>query len=165
LQKEGLPKQSLPPLYRFCLLMMGDATKAQEVFQSTMHEAALRAAQGELPADRLWLFRDARDRCLEASESGIQAEEVEMEEHEISAKAPSQIARLEPAQLAIWIAGAPEPQRTALALFYLDQFDHEDLLALTELKTAEFARHIANGRQQFQGWLNATFPLEKSEPA
>ena len=83
---------------------MGDATKAQEVFQSTMHEAALRAAQGELPADHLWLFRDARGRCLEASESGIQAEEVEMEEHEISAKAPSQIARLEPAQLAIWIA-------------------------------------------------------------
>jgi DNA-directed RNA polymerase specialized sigma24 family protein len=160
LQKEGVPKQSLPQLYRFCFLMMGDAIKAQEIFQATMHEAALRAAQGELPKDRLWLFRDARGRCLEASEAGIQPEEVEMEEHIIASCAPAQIAQLEPVQLAVWVAGAPEPQRSALALFYLDHFDHADLLELVELKPAEFSKQIANGRQQFQGWLNATCPQE-----
>jgi DNA-directed RNA polymerase specialized sigma24 family protein len=158
LQKQGVPKDSLPQLYRFCLLMTGEAAKAQEIFQATMHEAALRAAQGELPKDRFWLFRDARGRCLEASESGLQAEEVEMEEHEIAASAPAQIGQLEPAQLAVWIAGAPEPQRSALALFYLDHFTHEDLLDLLELKPAEFSKYIAEGRQQFQGWLNATCP-------
>ena len=83
-----------------------------------------------------------------------------MEEHEIASRAPQQIAQLEPVQLAVWIAGAPEPQRSALALFYLDHFNHEDLLALLELKPAEFSRHIANGRQQFQSWLNATVPSE-----
>lgn len=140
--------------------MTGDALKGQEIFQATMHEAALRAAQGELPKDRLWLFRDARGRCLEASESGIQAEEVEIEEHEIAAWAPQQIGQLEPGQLAIWIAGAPEPQRSALALFYLDHFNHEDLLELIELKPAEFSKYIANGRQEFQSWLNASFPHE-----
>ena len=138
--------------------MMGDPIKAQEIFQATMHEAALRAAQGELPKDRFWLFRDARGRCLEASEAGIQAEDVEMEEHEIASWAPAQIARLEPEQLAIWISGAPEPQRSALAFFYLDHFDHDDLLDLVELKPAEFSKYISNGRQQFQGWLNAAFP-------
>ena len=142
--------------------MMGNPIKAQEIFQATMHEAALRAAQGELPKDRWWLFRDARGRCLEASEAGIQAEDVEMEEHEIASWAPEQIARLEPEQLAIWIAGAPEPQRSALAFFYLDHFDHKDLLDLIELKPAEFSKHVANGRQQFQGWLNATFPHESA---
>lgn len=139
--------------------------KAQEVFQATMHEAALRAAQGELPTDRLWLFRDARGRCLEASEAGMQAEEVDMEEHEIAAWAPAQVAKLESAQLAIWIAGAPEPQRTALALFYVDHFEHDELLDLAELKAPELARHIGNGRQQFQGWLNTTFPHEPGGPA
>ncbi len=143
--------------------MMGDAVKAQEIFQATMHEAALRAAQSEVPVDRLWLFRDARERCLEASEAGMQAEEVDMEEHEIAAWAPSQVAKLEGSQLAIWIAGAPEPQRTALALYYLNHFDHDELLELADFKTAELARHIANGRQQFQGWLNTTFPHEQSE--
>src|SRR5689334_9912304 len=105
--------------------MLGDAAKAQEVFASVMHDAALRAAQGELPKDRLWLFNDARWRCLEASEAGLQAEPVEMEEHEIAATAPAQIRHLDPSQLAIWISAAPDPQRTALALFYLDEFDHE----------------------------------------
>jgi DNA-directed RNA polymerase specialized sigma24 family protein len=163
LQKNSIPNQNLPQLYRFCFLMLGDAAKAQEVFESIMHDAALRAAQGELPKDRLWMFNDARWRCLEISESGLQAEPVEMVEHEIAPTAPSQIGRLDPHQLAIWISGAPDPQRSALALFYLDEFDHEALLALTELKTAELAKLIANARQEFQAWLNATVPPE--EPA
>jgi DNA-directed RNA polymerase specialized sigma24 family protein len=160
LDKQGIPKKSLPQLYRFCLLMTGDATKAQEIFQATLHEAALRAAQGELPRDPLFLFRDARSRCLEASESGIQPEEIEMEEHEVAAWAPAQIAHLEPGQLAIWISGAPEPQRSALALFYLDQFTNEEILDLLDLKEPQFSHLIAGGRTQFQAWLNATFAHE-----
>lgn len=138
--------------------MLGDAAKAQEVFQTIMHEAALRAAQGELPKERLWLFRDARFRCLHASEAGLQPEDVEMEEHPIGANTPGQIQKLEPAQLAIWISAAPDPQRSALALFYLDEFDHEELLALTELKTQELAKYIGTARQEFQAWLDATVP-------
>jgi DNA-directed RNA polymerase specialized sigma24 family protein len=161
-QNPSLPNENLPQLYRFCFLMLGDAAKAQEIFNAIMHNAALRAAAGELPKDRHWLFRDARGRCLEASEAGLQAEPVEMEEHEIAPTATSQIAQLDPTQLAIWISAAPDPQRTALALFYLDEFDHRELLALTELKTAELANLIADGRQQFQAWLNATVPPEET---
>ncbi|MDQ2824165.1 MAG: hypothetical protein M3R29_01815 [Verrucomicrobiota bacterium] len=162
MEQNGVPNQNLAQLYRFCFLMMGEAAKALEIFQAIMHDAALRAAQGEVPKDRSWLFRDARFRCLEASEAGLQAEPVEMEEHEIDPAAPSQIGRLDSTQLAIWISGAPDPQRSALALFYLDEFDHQELLALTELKTAEFAKFIADGRQQFQAWLNATVPHEET---
>ena len=126
-----------------------------------MHDAALRAAQGELPKDRLWLFNDARFRCLEVSEAGLQAEEIEMEEHELAATAPAQINQLDPQQLAIWVSAAPDPQRSALALFYLDEFSFEELLALTELKPADLGRLIENGRQEFQAWLNATVPPEE----
>jgi len=138
--------------------MTGDAARAQEIFQATMHEAALRAAQGELPRDRLWLFREARGRCLEASEAGLQPEDVEMEEHEVASWGPEQISQLEPNQLAIWIAGAPDPQRSALALFYLDQFNQDEMLDLLDLKLPEFSKYIAGGRSQFQAWLNATIP-------
>jgi DNA-directed RNA polymerase specialized sigma24 family protein len=162
LQKNSLPNQNLPQLYRFCFLMLGDAAKAQEVFESVMHDAALRAAQGQLPKDRLWLFNDARWRCLEVSESGLQAEPLETEEHEIAASAPAQIRHLDSNQLAIWISAAPDPQRTALALFYLDEFAHEELLTLTELKTPELGPLIANARQEFQAWLNATVPPEET---
>ncbi len=138
--------------------MTGDARKAQEVFHASLREAAERSAHGEIPRDPFWLFRDARWRCLEASEQGLQAEDVEIEEHEPAPWAESQINKLECNQLAIWISGAPDPQRTALALFYLDEFNYRDLLTLTELKSDELAKEISNGRQQFQAWLDTTLP-------
>lgn len=149
-------KQNLPQLYRFCFLMTGDARKAQEVFHASLREITERVSNGEAPRDPLWLFRDARGRCLEASEQGMQAEDVEFEEHELSPEAASQIGKLDFNQLAIWISGAPDPQRTVLALFYLDEFDYDDLLSLTELKPDELAKALSAGRQQFQAWLNIT---------
>jgi DNA-directed RNA polymerase specialized sigma24 family protein len=152
------PKQNLRQLYRFCFLMLGDSGKAQEVFKTTLREAALRAAHGELPNQRFWLFRDARWRCLEASETDLQAEPLQLKERDITPEAASQIAQLEPEQLAIWISAAPDPQRTALALFYLDEFDYTEILELAELKITELSQLLAQGRRQFQAWLDAMLP-------
>jgi DNA-directed RNA polymerase specialized sigma24 family protein len=153
-------KQNLPQLYRFCFLMLGDARKAQEVFQATLREATLLCANGEPPSDPFWLFRDARWHCLEASEHGLQAEAVALEEHELSPLASAQIERLDVNQLAVWISAAPEPQRTVLALFYLDEFDYREILSLAELKLGELSRLLADGRRQLQAWLDATVPQE-----
>ena len=142
--------------------MTGEANKAGEVFQKTVREAQLRIAHGEPPADRLWFFRSARDRCLDACEAGLQAEAVEMEEHEISPSASGQVERLTVDQLAIWISAAPEPQRSALALFYLDEFSLRDLLSILGLKVGELADLLSSARRQFQAWLNATLPSEEA---
>lgn len=151
-------RQNLPQLYRFCFLMLGDSRKAQEVFHATLREAAQRAARGELPSERFWLFRDARWRCLEATKSDLQPEPLEIDEREIAVDASSQIGRLDPMQLAIWISAAPDPQRSALALFYLDEFDYREVLDLAELKLGELSRCLNNGRRQLQAWLDAKFP-------
>lgn len=151
-------KQNLPQLYRFCFLMLGDSLKAQEVFRTTLREAALRAAQGELPREPFWLFRDARWRCLEADKADLQPEPVAMDEHDVAPHAAAQIEQLEPAQLAVWISGALDPQRTALALFFLDEFDYREILEIADLKLSEFSRLLAQGRRQLQAWLNAKFP-------
>ena len=153
-------KQNLPQLYRFCFLMQGDAAKAQEVFQTTLREAALRASQGEPPKERFWLFRDARWRCLEASEADVQPESLKLDEHDVAPHAASQIERLDPTQLAVWISGAPDPQRTALALFYLDEFDYNEILDLAELKLSELSRYLTRGRGQLQAWLDAKHPQQ-----
>jgi DNA-directed RNA polymerase specialized sigma24 family protein len=153
-------KQNLPQLYRFCFLMLGDPRRAQEVFQATLREATLLWANGETPSDPFWLFRDARWRCLKASEHSLQPEAVAIEEHELSPSASAQVERLDVDQLAIWISAAPEPQRSVLALFYLDEFDYREILALTELKLGELSRLLADGRRQLQAWLNATVPQE-----
>jgi DNA-directed RNA polymerase specialized sigma24 family protein len=156
----GVPdqKQNLPQLYRFCFLMLGDSRQAQDVFHATLREAAQRAAHGELPAEPFWLFRDARWRCLEATKKDLQPESFEMDENEVAVRAAAQIERLDPMQLAIWISGAPDPQRTALALFYLDEFDYLQILDVAELKLSQLSRFLAKGRRQLQAWLDANFP-------
>jgi DNA-directed RNA polymerase specialized sigma24 family protein len=155
-------KQNLPQLYRFCFLMLGDSRKAQEIFHTTLREAALRAAHGELPNEPFWLFRDARSRCLEASETDLQPEPLEIDEHDIASGAASQIEQLEPAQLAVWISSAPDPQRTALAFFYLDEFDYREILDLAELKLSELSRFLAQARRQLQAWLDARVPESRN---
>ena len=141
--------------------MTGDASKAQEAFQNTVREAALRSARDEPPPDRLWFFRDARWRCLAVCELGLQAEPGMLEEADISPVAPMQIMQLEPDQLAVWISTAPELQRSALALFYLDEFTLREMLSLLEIKTAEFADLLSSARRQFQAWLDATTPYDE----
>jgi DNA-directed RNA polymerase specialized sigma24 family protein len=152
--------ENLPQLYRFCFLMTGDAAKAQEAFQDTVREAAVRSARGEPPADRLWFFRDARWRCVAVCEEGIQAEPGMLDEADISPIAPVQIEQLDPDQLAVWISAAPEPQRSALALFYLDEFSLGEMVALLEVKANEVSELISSGRRQFQAWLDATLPYQ-----
>jgi DNA-directed RNA polymerase specialized sigma24 family protein len=152
-------QQSLLQLYRFCFLMLADAARAQEIFQATLREAAQLSADGEPPRDRAWFFRSARWRCVEKGEEGLQAEDVDLETEPLAANAPKQIGKLDPAQLAIWISAAPDPQRTALALFYLDEFDHQELLSIAELKSAELAKLLSGARHEFQAWLDATVPI------
>ena len=154
--------QNLPQLYRFCFLMTGDAGKAQEAFRNTVREAALRSARDEPPQDRLWFFRDARWRCLAVCEESLQAEPGMLEETEISAVGPMQVEQLEPDQLAVWISAAPDPQRSALSLFYLDEFSFREMQALLEMKAGELSDLISSGRHQFQSWLDATTPYHEA---
>src|ERR1700755_175623 len=91
----------LPQLYRFCFLMTGDSAKAQTAFQDTVREAATRTDADEPPPDRLWFFRQARERCIALGEQGIQAEPGMLEEGEIAPDAAAQIAALTPEQLGV----------------------------------------------------------------
>ncbi len=156
MQKEETNELSrtLPQLYRFCLLMTGDAGKALEAFQTTVREAALLAARGQLPADRLWPFHEARHQCLLSAEQDVQAEAATLPESPISPDASRRVAQLDPEQLAVWISAAPEPQRSALAFFYLNEFSHREMQNLLDLKMSELAGLISHGRTQFQAWLN-----------
>lgn len=134
--------------------MTGDAAKALEAFQNTLREAALLAARRQLPDDRLWCFHEARHQCVQITAKDLQPEKTETAEQAIAPDAPARVAQLEPAQLASWIASAPEPQRSALAYFYLNEFSHREMQNLLDVKMEELASLISHGRAQFQAWLN-----------
>jgi DNA-directed RNA polymerase specialized sigma24 family protein len=156
LEKEGVQdfSQSLPQLYRFCFLMTGEEGKALNAFQNTVREAALLASRGQLPADRLWSFHEARHQCLEVAKGAVQPESAELPEEPISSDAATRVAQLHPDQFAAWISAAPEPQRSALAFFYLNEFSHREMQNLLDVKMNELASLISHGRSQFQAWLN-----------
>jgi DNA-directed RNA polymerase specialized sigma24 family protein len=137
--------------------MTGDTAKAQEVFQDTLREAAFHSANQE-PPDRYWFFSQARWHCLDVTAQGVQPEVLESNLADVSEDAPEQIAQLHAEQLAIWISAAPDPQRSALALFYLDEFSYREIMSMLELKLGELAHAIAFGRREFQAWLNAAVP-------
>lgn len=139
--------------------MTGEESKAGEVFQETVREAARLVAKGEHPPDRQWFFREARGRCLAANKKSVQAELLKHDLAEISPHAREQIKQLEPAQLAIWISSAPEPQRSAMALYYLDEFGYREILSILHLKIGELARALGLGRREFQAWLDSTIPV------
>jgi DNA-directed RNA polymerase specialized sigma24 family protein len=88
----------------------------------------------------------------------LQAEPLPVDEEEVSPSASAQIAQLLPEQLAVWISAAPEPQRSALATFYLDEFTPREMMKLLDLKASEISELIHSARRQFQAWLNATTP-------
>jgi DNA-directed RNA polymerase specialized sigma24 family protein len=162
LQLSGLEKderqgfsRSLPQLYRFCFLMTGDTSKALLAFQNTLREAALLASRDQLPADRLWSFHEARHQCLTIVKGDVQPESNTMPEEAISSDAAARLAQLVPDQLAAWIAAAPEPQRSALAFFYLNEFTHREMQNLLDVRMNELADLISHGRMQFQAWLNS----------
>ncbi len=156
LQREEITdlSRSLPQLYRFCFLMTGDAAKALQAFQNTLREAALLASRRQLPDDRLWSFHEARHQCILLTQHGVQPESSKLAEETIASDAPGRVAQLDPTQLAVWIAAAPEPQRSALAFFYLNEFSHREMQNLLDIKMEELAGLISHGRAQFQAWLN-----------
>jgi DNA-directed RNA polymerase specialized sigma24 family protein len=143
--------------------MTGEPSKAQDIFQDTVREAAFLAAKGEPPPNRYWFFREARWRCLDVVAHGMQPEQRTNDSTEVSPQAAEQIEQLEPEQLAIWISAAPEPQRSALALYYLDEFNYREMMSMLGLKLNDLSRAIASGRREFQAWLNATVPVAASE--
>ncbi len=134
--------------------MTGEAGKALAAFQGTLREAALLASREQLPNDRLWPFHEARHQCVLLAEQDLQPEPVVLPEETIAPDAAARVAQLEPGQLAAWVAGAPEPQRSALAFFYLNEFSHREMQNLLDVKMEELASLISHGRTQFQAWLN-----------
>ncbi|HET7511329.1 MAG TPA: hypothetical protein VFJ88_01085 [Chthoniobacterales bacterium] len=144
----------LPQLYRFCFLMTGETTKALHAFQNTLREAALLASRTQLPADRLWAFHEARHQCLIISNNEVKPESAVLPEEPIGADVAERAKGVDPEQLGAWIAAAAEPQRSALAFYYLNEFTHREMQNLLDLKMSELAGLISHGRAQFQAWLS-----------
>src|SRR2546430_15175755 len=94
-------------------------------------------AGSQAPAYSYFTLLEARWRCLDVVAHGVQPEHGTSESTEVSPQAAEQIEQLEAEQLAIWISAAPAPQRSPLALYYLDEFNFPEIMAMLGLKFNE----------------------------
>jgi DNA-directed RNA polymerase specialized sigma24 family protein len=120
--QETLPyAELLPDLYRFAFLMTGSAEIAAEVLQMAVERSArtLRQVRDAGRAKR-WLFSQARLDCAGASghANGHCVFTGDAARPCPEAPVPA-IFNDQPRQLALVFAVLPEPERCALALFYL----------------------------------------------
>ena len=120
------PSNALAEFFRFAVLLTGDARSAEKVLVDTLIEAEAQLEQLRKPKSRqAWFVTRIRERCLKNDESDPAPPHLPREEGGNGLLL--EIAEIESAALAQRFHGLPEPERSALALFYLDFFTVEEI--------------------------------------
>jgi DNA-directed RNA polymerase specialized sigma24 family protein len=142
----------LPDLYRFAFLMTGSAEVAAEVLQIGVERSAhtLRQVRDAGRAKR-WLFSQARLDCSAASGHANGRCLFGADETQPCPEAPvPAVFNDQPRQLALVFAILPEPERCALALFYLYILTPRELGEVMDLKPSDLGTLLSHGRSLLQ---------------
>ena len=135
MQTSPPPHPALAEFYRFSLLLTGDAQRAEYTLADTLAEAEAHLAQVRSETGRkAWLVQRLRQRCQKNYASGA-----------LDAEPPA--SGLEAAHLARRFHELPEPERSALALFYLDLFTVVEIAELLQMDAATFSETLAAARR------------------
>ena len=143
----------MPDIYRFAFLMTGSAELAAEVLRSSVERAARTLRQiHDLGRAKRWLFSQARLDCAAATTVNAHAPGVAHgAEAPVRPEAPvPAVFNDHPRQLALVFTVLPEPERCALALFYLYVLTPEELSDVLELKPRDLGLLLNRGRALLQ---------------
>lgn len=154
LENEPSPSATLAEFYRFAVLLTGQIAKAEQVMADTLTQAegALAQIRNET-SRRAWFVSRIRERCSGEEEGAAQAPRLLREED--ADPGPLQVLEIEAYLVAQRFAQLPEPERSALALFYLDSFTNEDIAKLLKLQSHDLADTLHRARTRLQGLLRA----------
>jgi DNA-directed RNA polymerase specialized sigma24 family protein len=151
--QETLPYAELmPDLYRFAFLMTGSAEVAAEVLRISVERSArtLRQIRDAGRAKR-WLFSQARQDCSAAKPGNEESCPFAAEDGTPRPEAPvPAVCNDQPRQLALVFAVLPEPERCALALFYLYLLSAAELAEIMDLKPRDLGALLNRGRALLQ---------------
>jgi RNA polymerase sigma factor (sigma-70 family) len=146
LQTELLPNAALTEFYRFALLLTGNPKAAEQIITETLQDVATRLSELRHESHRRsWLATKIRERCLQGSEGTTQETPQLVPEASNGEHAPS--SDIEALILAHRFSTLPEPERSALALFYLDLFTPEEIASLLKMELDDLAPLLARARK------------------
>ena len=146
----------LAEFYRFALLLTGDHRVAEKIMAETLHEAEGQLAElRKLASRQAWLVQRIRERCLR--ENAVNENEVpRLLRAPADAGERREILTIEAFIVAQRFSTLPEPERSALALFYLDLFEPAEIARLLKLPIEELAATLGRGRAQLSEAMQGT---------
>ena len=135
------PTQELAPLYRFALLLTGDEELSEQVVIASCADCAGRIESYRSAASRTaCLLHGIRARCLKVKRpaNGTSGQTQPVLSHENSVVFAQKISAM------------AEPERSALALFYLNVLPAREIAALLNLSLEDLAAALEKGRDRLR---------------
>ncbi len=152
-----LPPATIAEFYRLALLLAGDVYSAQQLLASCLIEAEAKIDQLRTPERRRhWLALRMRQCCTEqtAAMEPLPSAPRLLREEEPEMTSP-EVLSIEAYILAQRFHHLPEPERSALALFYLDLFDTKEIGQIVGLTLEELADTLSRARLLLRDSLRA----------
>ncbi|MGB8169577.1 MAG: sigma factor-like helix-turn-helix DNA-binding protein [Chthoniobacteraceae bacterium] len=145
----------LAEFYRFAVLLTGHINRAEKVMADTLTQAegALAQIRSEV-SRRAWFVNRIRESCAEDGGGTTTAPRLLRDEEENAR--PVQVLEIEAYLVAQRFAQLPEPERSALALFYLDSFSNDDIAKLLKLHPQDLADTLSRARRHLQALLRGS---------
>jgi DNA-directed RNA polymerase specialized sigma24 family protein len=160
LEPAVFPTATLKEFYRLALLLAGDVYSAQQLLATCL--ADVEAHLDELRSSerrRWWMARRMRQQCLAqgADMDPLPSAPRLIRDTEWNEAAP-EVLKIEAYIVAQRFHQLPEPERSALALFYLDLFSTEEITQLLGMSLDELATVLTNARALLQAGLRPVEP-------
>lgn len=155
LQTALFPSSTLAEFYRFALLLTGNAKSAEQVMADTLTEVESQLSQFRNEKGRqAWLATHIRERCLENNKAAPPAAPRLLRDDAETGE-PPEVLQIEAFLMAQRFHTLPEPERSALALFYLELFDAEEIAELLKMDIHVLADTLGAARDLLQKALTA----------
>jgi DNA-directed RNA polymerase specialized sigma24 family protein len=154
LQTALFPSSTLAEFYRFALLLTGNAKSAEQVMADVLAEVESQLSQFRNETSRqAWLATHIRERCQENNKSTPPAAPRLLREDSEGGTQPPPVLEIEAFLIAQRFHTLPEPERSALALFYLDLFTVEEIAELLNMDMHALSDTLGAGRDLLQKTL------------
>ena len=146
-----LSSTALAEFYRFALLLTGEPAAAERAMAETV--AHLEKQHGDSRREKnehVWLATRLRKQCLHnhPPEGSSGAPRLVRDEGD-------SILAIEAYILAQHFHRLPEPERSALALFYIDLFSPEEIASILMITMEQLAELLSKGRALLRSSLDA----------
>jgi DNA-directed RNA polymerase specialized sigma24 family protein len=150
----------LAEFYRLALLLSGDVYSAQQLLATCLADVDAHIDQLRSPERRrCWMAKRMRQHCLT---QGAEPDPIPAAPRLIRDSPPEngdpEVLKIEAYILAQRFHLLPEPERSALAFFYLDLFDTEEIAELLGVTVEELASLLARARPMLKEGMREAKP-------